>query len=340
MREEPLYKLGTKLITVIYMLVVTVAAFALGGSMIYRSINKTPLDLVTLGIGVFITGCGFVFVWALLKLSNTYIYADRAEVFSVFGNHKYTVLLKNIDSWNEEERKNEGKTWIVLTAYSEAGNINVASTRPNYEAIKTLLTTGKPIAKPREKGAMPMTTALIGYPLMLLGVILFIFTVITFRYCTKPVLPSQLSTFTFCINTQPWWQMGGRGPGTMAIKVDKYPDFTFYVPHEAMPDSAWLFMQNVRKNDSVTISIPTDDYEKKLAQTRFPGLLDMNMNDQSIKVLGLVLRGKNYVSLKAYNNTIFKGVLLIVPFFSSMLALLALLQGYVYIRRGKREAAS
>jgi hypothetical protein len=336
MRGEPLYKLNTERKTIILFPVNTLIAMGMGGFLVHNAVSKSPVDVFTLVFGVLSASGALLFVWALLKLNNYLIYADRVEVFSVFGTHRYTVLLSNIESWTEEERKNEGKKWMVLTAYSEAGNINISNTRPGYEAIKALLTTGKPNAKPQAKSGLQISQASMGYPLMALGVVLLIIAVVTFRFCIKPVLPANLTAITYPITTKPTWAGGGENRSELSLKVDKYPDFYFSVPSEAQPDSAWLFMDSVRKNDMVTIEIPTDDYEKKLSKTRPITFLDMNMNYHHIPVLGLTLKGRNYASLNAYNHTIFKGNLLVVPIFGGLLGLLALLQGFIYKRKAKR----
>jgi hypothetical protein len=307
---------------------------ALSAFLLHDGLAKSPPDLVAAGIGLFFAAVTLLFLYGCLTMISYRMYADRIETYSVSGKLLSTALISDIQAWSTENKKDNKKNREILTLYTDSAPIVFWSDIPNYDQVKNIFTAGKPNEKRAVPDWLDIHAGSVAYLMMGVGIVMLYVSFLLFQYCRKPILPADLKTITYSITQRPKWS-GGKTSEIM-LKLDQYPDFGFSVPEEALLDSPWLFMDSVRKFDTISIGIIHDEYEKKLAKTKPIGIIDMGMNFKFIDVFSLKFRGRDFVSLRKYNSVFFKGNLIVIPLLLSALGLLCLLQGYLYMKKAKR----
>lgn len=126
----------------------------------------------------------WILVYTYNSLNRIFIFSDRLEIKSFFGNTRKSILLDDIYTYTETEQTNKNEKWTELTCYTENTHFTIVSSNyQNYLELRTALVKDKKMDVKKIASSENRTGIFLGIVLTAIG--LLCMYGVFYQYSTK-----------------------------------------------------------------------------------------------------------------------------------------------------------
>ncbi|MFY8109093.1 MAG: hypothetical protein ACOVO9_08875 [Bacteroidia bacterium] len=119
----------------------------------------------------------------------------------------------------------------------------------------------------------------------------------------QPFENTDLTKLTDVITNEVKLNTGSKGSKSILLNLKKYPEFKFQIIGNGFQSmNIDNFLNNVKQGDTISLSIMTDDFNKKITKEKELTFYDKSVNYSFIYVLGVSDKNQNYLNIYDYNE--------------------------------------
>lgn len=299
MDNNPIFKSKSRGLRYIPILLIGGVGAGLACFFLIKSALKAPyIQIAPFILGVFFGSISLISFIAIFQTEKVYVYKNRLEVKSLFGHSIKTIYLDEIKNWKEENKGNSD----ILTVFTNNKKYSFLSdyySDYDYEMLKSLITDGVPIKNEPEN----KHTQLIVEFIVLAFLILF-FGYVTFAFYKKTNfnIHSNTNEIIGTITEDAKISTSGKGHKSISFNLKEFPKYTFSISGVRF-EATFIddYLNNIRKGDTLYLTISTDDYLEKIKKIKEPNFKRKHINYSFIGVYQLKDKNKAYISIEYYN---------------------------------------
>jgi hypothetical protein len=263
----------------------------------YVDLSKLILSIVLFLMGLFFL---VTIPYYYPKIS---IEGSVVTIKSWFYNKSF--LLEEIISYEAEAKSDQYGLykWEELIVYWGTQKFKFNSwAYTNFEALKGVLIKDKKEGKPLKLNGKKSYIA-------------FIFLVVTFgsaivwmmSFLINPdsylINKSELRAVNGTLKMRPEIENDGKNASRIDVQLLEYPDFTFKLQSKRFEaTNVSKFIHDVQENDTISIDINKDDFNRKIKQTEPLGFWDKHNRYGLIDIYGLGFKNNHYLSVEDHNQ--------------------------------------
>lgn len=292
------------LIYFIFLIILGLISLFLGFLMFYYASKGSYPEISIVIIGFLFVIFGLYSIFSIYSYDSIFIYKDRFETRSVFGNTKKVFFFKDINYWIEIYiEPSPGPVRQKLTVYSDKTKYKLISYfYKNYPDLKYAITKGKNRDHNQEKKWFLKTNIYHSVASTIIGLMFISFGWHNYITSTNEVKSFELQTITSVMSDSALIRKGGQS-SFININIKSFPSFTFRINSYAYSATNSVgFFTNVGPNHTISIDVLKDDYQKKLSEEKKLDLFDKYVNFSEISVYGLRDKNRVYLDLEGYNS--------------------------------------
>ncbi|MFD2246994.1 hypothetical protein [Pontibacter ruber] len=304
MKEEPEI-ISEKYLSIFIILVIGgLGSSAIAFYLINASLSDDYPQIWGLVLGALFGLFGLYGLIAVFLIDNLEVYRDRLVLKSITGKTKKVIYLSEIVTWTEIEKENKHQKWKDLTIYTVSNKYKISSSLySNYSEIRNRLIKGKPRDLEIEKIWHKRNNLYWAIGAFIMGGLCFWSAYHFYADKDSTLSSDSLTTITGEITSPVEISSGAKSSRYIQIELKEYPGFSFDINGVAYAATdADEFVSRVKVGDRVSLSIPTDQYRKKLTKEEELGFWDKTVNYSFIQVYGLQDNHQSYLSTYAYGE--------------------------------------
>ena len=255
-------------------------------------------------LGGFFGLFGFLCLIAIYGLDSIFINADLLKVKSIFGSTKKVILLSDITTWTEIEKKTRHTKWKELTIYTDRTKFKLSSSiYNNYPELKRALVKGKRRDLQIQNNWVRRNNLYYAIGFTIFGGLCLYATYHFYLIKDKEVKYSELQRIRDVITNNAEIEKGRKGSRSIRIKLKSYPSFMFDIKGNSYSATYTSdYVTHVKVGDTLNLDIMKDEYQMKLTKEKRLGFWDKTVNYSFISVYGLSDNNHTYLDLTDYNN--------------------------------------
>lgn len=241
-------------------------------------------------------------LYYVLALPKIHIYTDKIVLHQFLGIVKKDVLRSEINSWTTREKESKyGNYEYLYLTLNENKIVKLNSFEyANFEEVKWAIIKNKPqntILKDKLDRKEIIKLSII----LLFLSILFIY--IASQYYKDESLTKNDIQLIKGKLTEDIELKRGKKSKSLLIKLENYSDFEFKIGSLALKETAYDdLMNDIKKGDSIYLSIEKEEYLAKVNQTRQLNFRDKYFFDNTIFVVEVRSKGFAYLSSADFNK--------------------------------------
>lgn len=302
MAQHSLIKSKSKTSNAVILIIVGVLFCGLSYYFIFDSLKHEYPQLVGLVFGVLFGLLGLLFIFSIWLLNNYECDGEKLIVKSIFNSPKKIIYIKEINSFNEIEKRNRYTTYKDLTIFTDKHKQKISSSSiSNYIELKTALIKGKVRDQYSEKIWAHKFYRRFGIVLIAIGVLFILGMVLVNSKRDERITSNHLTTIQGTI-AEPLKISRNKSSRWLNIKLKEYPKFVFELRgdrfHASRSDA---IITEIFPGNQVEIDIFTDTYEKKITKTKEMTFSDKTMYYNQITVNGLKKSDEIYLASNSIN---------------------------------------
>lgn len=260
-------------------------------------------QLPSVVLGTLFSLFGIVCILAIYNLDSIYVYSDRFEIKSIFGNTKKEILLQDITTWTEIEKENKHTKWTDLTIYTEKEKYKIYSNiYDNYLELKRSVTRGKVRDLDRQRQWFRNNDIYFGIGMLIVGSVFLLGAYYSSLSKDKIINTKDLHQISGITISKPEKDTSSRSSGRIRVKLSEYPAFHFDISRDMFAtEKDYDYIQTINIGDTLVLNITKEEYETKLTKDKPLGFWDKTVNYPIVAVYGLRDKNRSLLNLSGYN---------------------------------------
>jgi hypothetical protein len=252
------------------------------------------------GVAMILFGIYCIYYYSNRKI--IYVYEDSVVFKSGLIIKKIKLRLDEIESWAELKKTSKHGSWDELYIFTASEKYSFASSNyDDYYTFKDKITKNKHRNNEYEKKSDNKNVWILALVIFLLGLFLLPLGLKPLLLPNSDVSSVQLVKTNQIVIDGIKIKKSGRHSHNIELKFNEFPEFDFKVSGDAF-DAMYAenFVDEVHLGDTLTVSVPKDEYGKKMAKTIPLTFWDKYVNYYDIKVYEISHRNTSYLTLNDF----------------------------------------
>lgn len=287
-----------------------------------------PLPEILCGFALLLFGLFCLFYY--LNRRTIYVFSDRFILKSGLFSVSVEIRYDEIQSWAEIQKTTKNRNWDELLLFTSKGKFRFCSYNYfGYSIFKSQITKGKTRNLDYEKHWNVKSISLFSFFFLFFGTAFIALGSYYFITKTKAISPSEFVKIEQIVTSEIKTKRNGKRSRCFELKFNDYPEFNFNIKGNAYK-AMYVedFLAEVSLGDTLLVSIPKNDFEKKISKSKPLTFWDKSFDYYNIPIVTVSHAGEEYLNLNdiaeerksnrksnAWILIIFGGILLAIGLF-------------------------
>lgn len=255
-----------------------------------------PFPEIVCGFALLFFGLFCLFYY--LNRRTIYVFSDRFALKSGLFSVNVEIRYDEIQSWAEIQKTTKNRNWDELLLFTSKGKFRFCSYNYfGYSILKSQITKGKTRNLDYEKKWNIKNISLFSFFFLFFGTVFLAWGGYYFL-TTATISSTDFVKIEQIITSEIKTKRNGKHSRCFEFKFNDYPEFSFNIKgnsYHAMHVED--FLADVSLGDTLIVSIPKNDFEKKISKTKPLTFWDKSFDYYDIPIVTVSHTGKKYLNL-------------------------------------------